>query len=253
MFTLGALCAHDAWRAGGPWPGRFGGAFVYAVLFEWAVSSTAAGGFAYGEFLVHGPGGAPLWVPVGWACLCFCAMRTSDRWGTEPRWAVAVDATLVAAVGWALDPVAVALEWWGWSASEGVHLFGAPAGNYLAWLLVGAGWSAAVRSLEPKLGRLAPLLAIPVALLLVAVLSAGANAVGAFAVLVVVESSVVLATLYAWRRARATTRPSPIVRAVSAVTVLGLLIVMAIEGAPHELWLLVPLVGVGAALPHNSS
>lgn len=251
MFTLGALCAHDAWRAGGRWLGRFVGALAYAVAFEWAVTSAGEGGFAYGRFLVHGPGGAPLWVPIGWACLCFCAMRTSDRWRVGARWAVPVDAVLVAAVGWCLDPVAVELGWWGWSEPSGVLLLGAPAGNYLAWLLVGASWSASVRVLEPRLGGWAAAAAVPLALLLVALVSL-AGAASPLMSLLVLETAAVAAALVAWRRARAIEPPSLTVRAIPTATVLALLAVMLAEGVPSHLWLVVPLAGLAATLPHNA-
>ena len=168
---VGAVTLLDAARAGRRWLAFALAALAYALTFELLVSNEASGGFHYGAFLIALPGGAPLWVPVGWMALITAAARTAERL-SDSRWRPALAALLVALTGWVLDPVAVALGWWGWSAPGQPLVLGAPAGNYLAWIfvalaftgLVDAGW-------RWRASAWVPVVAAPLALGLVAALS----------------------------------------------------------------------------------
>lgn len=254
VFCVGALAVHDAWRSEVRWRAALAGAFVYALAFEWAVTTEAAGGFRYGEFAVHGPGGAPLWVPIGWACLVYAAMRTSERLALPPALAVALDAALVAAVGWLLDPAAVALGWWSWSEPGEPTIFGAPAANYLAWLLVGASYSAALRLLERRLSPwIAAGLAAPLALALVAGLGELSRLAGEATALLGLDALALVLAAVGLVRARAGREARWPIVAIPALTALGVATVVLASGAtaraPH-LWWTVPAFGSLATLPH---
>jgi len=225
VLLAGVACAVDAVRSEARWRALLAGAFLYAVAFEWAVTTDASGGFGYRRFLVHGPGGAPLWVPVGWACLLYAATRTAERWDARPRWLVA--AALVGAVGWQLDPVAVARGWWGWSEPGRPLVLGVPTGTHLAWVLVGLAYAPLTERHAARGVRVwQPLIAAPLALGVVAALAwlldgLGA-AVGHVATLALVQVVVFGGAAVALLRAGLpSARPRPLVLVVPAIAGLG--------------------------------
>jgi len=224
VLIAGVGCAVDA-RTEARWRALLAGAFLYAVAFEWWVAADASGGFFYRRFGVHGPGGAPLWVPVGWACLLYAAARTAERWDARPRWLVV--AALVGAVGWQLDPVAVARGWWGWAEPGRPLVLGVPTSTHLAWLIVALAYAPFIPARDaPGIRAHLPLLGAPLALALVAVLAWTLDALGAavghVTTLAVAQVAVFGGAAVALIRAGVPAeRPRPLVLVVPAITALG--------------------------------
>lgn len=255
VLFAGLASAVDAFRSDARWRAVLASAFLYALTFEWLVTSRGEGGFGYGEFLVPALGGAPLWVPVGWACLLYAAMRTAERW--KVRWPWLAAAGLVGVVGWQLEPVALAFRWWGWSAPGQPLVLGTPTGTHLSWIFVGLAYTS-VAYLGWRFWKdqwWVPFMAGPLGLVLVGLGTAAAGALGQAIghewALATIEALVLGGALFLFVQARRVReKPRPLVLFVPIVTTLGCLAGLVAS----EIWhagLVVGLASVGSLLVHG--
>lgn len=163
VLVLAVVAVVSAWRvgraAGGQREGEYQRLWAIIVAFFLTLTlelvMTGNGGFTsepydyqYGTgFLAMvGDHAVPLWVPIGWGAIIYVTMRTSDRllsqWWLRPL----LDGLLALNIDFALDPIAANNGWWKWnSLAAGEGFFGIPGGNFMAWFVVVAGLSFAIR------------------------------------------------------------------------------------------------------------
>jgi uncharacterized membrane protein len=107
----------------------FFGLTAYGIFLEW-ITIYLTGGYHYAGYLLM-IGTVPYAIGFMWAILIYTAMRTTDLMGLPEHIKPVADATLVAAVDLAMDPVAVSLGLWHWGIPG--HWFGIPLANYFGW------------------------------------------------------------------------------------------------------------------------
>lgn len=109
-------------------------AFLVGYLIEVAGVHT---GLIFGNYAYGGGLGAQLWavppvIGINWLTLSYCCGSVCDRFRV-PTWAKIVAAsTLMVALDFFIEPVAVELDFWTWFGQP------VPVRNYIGWWLVSA-------------------------------------------------------------------------------------------------------------------
>lgn len=110
-------------------------AFLVGYLVEVAGVHT---GLIFGEYAYGWGLGAQLWgvppiIGINWLALSYCCGSVCDRL-RAPAWTkVVVASTLMVALDFLIEPVAVALDFWTWHGQP------VPLRNYVGWWLVSMG------------------------------------------------------------------------------------------------------------------
>lgn len=95
--------------------------------------------YRYGEFLWMlrwGEAAVPVWVGVGWSCILYASMWTTDRLEL-PLWSGPITAGLLAVnIDLSLDPIAEALGFWTWHETPPANYLGVPFDNFVGWLMI---------------------------------------------------------------------------------------------------------------------
>lgn len=160
LLVLAGMSVVGAWRAGRDAGGQQEGEYhrLWAMIAAFFLTlglelvMTGKGGFVddpsyrYGDGFLALLSGVPLWVPIGWGAIIYVSMRTSDRllsqWWLRP----VMDGLLALNIDFALDPIAANNGWWFWKLRDpGEGFFGIPGGNFMAWFVIVAGLSLAIR------------------------------------------------------------------------------------------------------------
>ena len=93
-------------------------------------TGTIFGEYAYGEVLGPKIAGAPFMIGVNWAILLFASAGLAKRF-FKTRWKqLLFGASLMVLIDIFIEPIAITLDWWNWSAGVPGLL------NYIAWFAV---------------------------------------------------------------------------------------------------------------------
>lgn len=113
------------------------------------------GQYQYGETLGWKIIDIPLVIGVNWLILIFCTGILLDEWYQNPWLKAAIGATLIVAIDFLIEPVAIRLDFWDWTYHQ------IPLQNYIAWYVVAFGLLCLFFNLSfPKHNRIAVLLLI---------------------------------------------------------------------------------------------
>ena len=138
----------QAWKAG---PAKLTKltTLLVAAAFGFAIELffvTVYAGYSYGHFLVAFPVGGslvPLWVAAGWGTIIYVSMEATERMGLTWYAAPPLSGLLALSLDVALDPIAVALDWWTWSRPS--QFFDIPYDNFIGWVLIVTSYALGVR------------------------------------------------------------------------------------------------------------
>ena len=113
------------------------------------------GQYQYGETLGWKIIDIPLVIGVNWLILIFCTGILLHEWYQSPWLKAAIGATLIVAIDFLIEPVAIRLDFWDWTYHQ------IPLQNYIAWYIVAFGLLCLFYNLSfPKHNRIAVLLLI---------------------------------------------------------------------------------------------
>ncbi len=113
------------------------------------------GQYQYGETLGWKIIDIPLVIGVNWLILIFCTGILLHEWYQNPWLKAAIGATLIVAIDFLIEPVAIRLDFWDWTYHQ------IPLQNYIAWYVVAFGLLCLFFNLSfPKHNRIAVLLLI---------------------------------------------------------------------------------------------
>lgn len=113
------------------------------------------GQYQYGETLGWKIIDIPLVIGVNWLILIFCTGILLHEWYQNPWLKATIGATLIVAIDFLIEPVAIRLDFWDWTYHQ------IPLQNYIAWYIVAFGLLCLFYNLSfPKHNRIAVLLLI---------------------------------------------------------------------------------------------
>ncbi len=146
VLAFGLAFLFEAWKTSFKDLFTFIGAALFGLGIEFAFVILAEG-YSYGDSLISptiAGHAVPLWVSVGWACIIYTAMKTSDRtripWFLRPIF----DGFLAVSIDLTLDPVAEHLGFWHWH--HGGDYFGVPYDNFIGWMMIVGFYSFSTRA-----------------------------------------------------------------------------------------------------------
>lgn len=93
-------------------------------------TGTIFGEYAYGQVLGPKIAGAPIMIGVNWAILLFASAGVAKAFFSNPWKQLVFGASLMVLIDIFIEPIAITLDWWSWSAGVPGLL------NYIAWFLV---------------------------------------------------------------------------------------------------------------------
>ena len=115
-------------------------AAVYGVLLEEG-DQLIFRSYHYSPDFILAVDRVPITIALCWALIIVTGMRITDAYGIPRRWAPFADASWAIILDLSLDAIAIRLGFWEWDLRLDQGLFGVPAGNFYAWLLVTASFS----------------------------------------------------------------------------------------------------------------
>ncbi len=88
------------------------------------------GSYIYGETLGLSLLGVPLLIGINWTLIIMGSLALVKRLCSHPSLIALGTATLTVIFDWIMEPVAIALDYWGWEGGD------IPLQNYIAWFLI---------------------------------------------------------------------------------------------------------------------
>lgn len=171
-YALFATCLWHAARQGRHRVLELVAGLLYGVFLE-LMTIRQLQGYSYGQFLIM-IDDAPLAIGMGWTVIIYSAMELSSRLAM-PTWARPwLDGLLALNIDLAMDAVAIRLLMWTWVIPLDQEWYGVPWGNFWAWFIVVASFSASLRLMRywrthRVLGWLYPLLALLASIVILAI------------------------------------------------------------------------------------
>ncbi|MSQ62121.1 MAG: carotenoid biosynthesis protein [Dehalococcoidia bacterium] len=115
-------------------------AAVYGVLLEEG-DQLIFRSYHYSSGFILTVDRVPFTIALCWALIIVTGMRMTDAYGIPQRWAPFADAFWAIILDLSLDAIAIRLGFWEWDIRPDQGLFGVPAGNFYAWIVVAASFS----------------------------------------------------------------------------------------------------------------
>ncbi|NJB87547.1 putative membrane protein [Lewinella marina] len=135
LLVINGLLLYSLYRRHGD--GRLWGWLAFAYCFTFAAEAVGVatgaifGDYAYGPTMWWQWLGVPFVIALNWCALTLATNDLAERIiGPRPLAAAALASVLIALYDVAIEPVAIALDYWQWAGGE------IPLRNYLMWAVV---------------------------------------------------------------------------------------------------------------------